>query len=49
MPSGENSFYKDILVKDGCLGDFGEYVGRKLVDVTRKMFPLSPKRKDTFL
>ena len=49
MPSGENSFYMDILVKDGCLGDFGEYVGRELVEVTRKMFPLSPKRKDTFL
>ena len=49
MPSGENSFYMDILVKDGCLGDFGEYVGRELVEVTRKMFPLSDKREDTFL
>lgn len=25
MPSGENSFYMDILVKDGCLGDFGSW------------------------
>ena len=41
MPSGENSFYMDILLKDGCLGDFGEYIGRELVDVTREMFPLS--------
>ena len=49
MPSGENSFYMDILVKDGCLGDFGEYVGRELVDVTRDLFPLSRKREDTFL
>ena len=49
MPSGENSFYLDILVKDGCLGDFGEYVGRELVEVTREMFPLSHKREDTFL
>ena len=49
MPSGENSFYMDILVKDGCLGDFGEYVGRELVDVTREMFPLSHRREDTFL
>lgn len=49
MPSGENSFYMDILVKDGCLGDFGEYVGRELVDVTREMFPLSHKREETFL
>ena len=49
MPSGENSFYMDILVKDGCLGDFGEYIGRELVEVTRKMFPLSTAREDTFL
>ena len=49
MPSGENSFYMDILVKDGCLGDFGEYVGQELVDVTREMFPLSRKREDTYL
>ncbi len=49
MPSGENSFYMDILVKDGCLGDFGEYVGRELVEVTREMFPLSCRREDTFL
>ncbi len=49
MPSGENSFYMDVLVKDGCLGDFGEYIGRELVDVTREMFPLSRKREDTFL
>lgn len=49
MPSGENSFYMDILVKDGCLGDFGAYVGQELVDMTRKMFPLSAKRENTFL
>ena len=49
MPSGENSFYMDVLVKDGCLGDFGEYVGRELVDVTREAFPLSRDRGDTFL
>ena len=49
MPSGENSFYLDILVRDGCLGDFGEYIGRELVDVTRELFPLSCRREDTFL
>ncbi len=49
MPSGENSFYLDIPVKDGCLGDFGEYVGRELVEVTRELFPLSRRREDTFL
>ena len=49
MPSGENSFYLDVLVKDGCLGDFGEYIGRELVEITREMFPLSDKREDTFI
>ena len=49
MPSGENSFYMDVLVKDGCLGDFGEYVGRELVEVTRELFPLSDSRDDTFI
>ena len=49
MPSGENSFWLDIPVKDGCLGDFGEYVGRELVDVTREMLPLSRRRGDTFI
>ena len=49
MPSGENSFYMDIPVKDGCLGDFGEYIGRELVEVTRRIFPLSVRREDTFL
>lgn len=49
MPSGENSFYMDILVKDGCLGDFGEYIGRELVEVTRELFPLSRRREDTCL
>ena len=49
MPSGENSFYMDILVKDGCLGDFGEYIGRELVEVTREIFPLSHRREETYL
>lgn len=49
MPSGENSFYLDILVKDGCLGDFGEYIGKELVEVTREMFPLSTKREETYI
>lgn len=49
MPSGDNSFYLDVLVKDGCLGDYGEYIGRELVEVTREIFPLSDKREDTFL
>ena len=49
MPSGENSFYLDVLVKDGCLGDFGAYIGQELVEVTREMLPLSTKREETFI
>lgn len=49
MPSAENSFYLPVPVKGACLGDFGEYVGKELVEVTRKMFPLSDKREDTFI
>jgi len=49
MPSGDNSFYMDILVKDGALGDYGEFVGKELVNVTWEMFPLSKKREDTFI
>lgn len=49
MPSGENSFYLDIPVKNGCLGDFGAYIGEELVNITREMFPLSHKREETFI
>ena len=49
MPSGENSFYLDIPVKNGCLGDFGAYIGQELVEATRALFPLSAKREDTFI
>lgn len=49
MPSGENSFYLDIPVKDGCLGDFGAYIGEELISITRQLFPLSHKREDTFI
>lgn len=46
MPSGENSFYED-QEKTGML--YGSYIGKELVDITRKMFPLSSKREDTFI
>lgn len=49
MPSGENSFYLDIPVKEGCLGDFGAYIGEELISVTREMFPLSHKREETYI
>lgn len=49
MPSAENSFYVDMPYGTSCFGDFGEYVGVELVEMTRKMFRLSEKREDTFI
>lgn len=44
MPSGDNSMYLDQGV------DFyGEFIGRELVEFTRKTFPLSHKKEDTFI
>ena len=44
MPSGDNSFYVDNPVSKN-----GEFIGRELVELTRRMFPLSHKREDTFI
>ena len=44
MPGGENSAYMDHAVSGTC---WGEYVGKELVDFTRKSFPLSSRREDT--
>ncbi len=46
MPSGANRFYLDNE-ETGEL--YGAYVGRELVEVTRKMFPLSARREDTVI
>lgn len=46
MPSGENRFYLDDE-KSGEL--YGEFIGKELVEFTRKLFPLSDKREDTFI
>jgi S-formylglutathione hydrolase FrmB len=46
MPSGDNAFYVDQPAGNNF---YGEFVGRELVEVTRKMFPLSHKREDTFI
>lgn len=46
MPSGDNAFYVD----QPSFGNFyGEFIGKELVEMTRKMFPLSHKREDTFI
>lgn len=46
MPSGDNAFYVDQPAGNNF---FGEFVGKELVEITRKMFPLSHKREDTFI
>ena len=46
MPSGENMFYVDQPAANNY---YGEFIGRELVEITRKMFPLSRRREDTFI
>lgn len=46
MPSGENGFYVD---HEKIHSLYGEFIGKELVEITRKMFPLSEKREDTFI
>jgi S-formylglutathione hydrolase FrmB len=46
MPSGDNGFYVDQPLSGNL---YGEFVGKELVEITRKMFPLSHKREDTFI
>lgn len=46
MPSGENSFYID---RPGFHTDYGKWIGEELIEITRRMFPLSDKREDTFI
>lgn len=45
MPSAENSFYTDM--KFG--GRYYTYISNEIVEYTRKIFPLSSKREDTFI
>lgn len=44
MPDAGNHFYLD---SEESLELCGEFTGRELVDVTRRMFPLSRRREDT--
>lgn len=46
MPSGDNWFYLD---NEKSFNRYGEFIGRELVELTRKMFPLSRKREDTYI
>lgn len=46
MPAGENAFYVD---QPKAHNYYGEFIGKELVEQTRKMFPLSHAREDTFI
>ena len=46
MPSGDNAFYVDQPAGNNF---YGEFIGKELVELTRRMFPLSHKREDTFI
>lgn len=46
MPAGENAFYID-QPEMGTM--HGQFIGEELVDITRRMFPLSRKREDTYI
>lgn len=46
MPSADNGFYVD---NEKSFNRHGEFVGRELVELTRKIFPLSEKREDTYI
>ncbi|WOO86471.1 alpha/beta hydrolase-fold protein [Mollicutes bacterium LVI A0039] len=46
MPAGENSFYID---NPRARRNYAKFIGVELVEVMRKMFPLSTKREDTFI
>ena len=42
MPAGENAFYVD---QPSIGAMHGQFIGEELVEITRKMFPLSRKRR----
>lgn len=46
MPAGENSFFVD---HPDAYAMYGEFVGKELVQFTRRTFPLSDKRESTFI
>lgn len=46
MPAGENRFYVDDPIRHDY---YGRFIGEELVRLTRRIFPLSPKREDTYI
>ncbi len=49
MPSGDNRWWIDDLEDSPMAGNYGRFVGEELVDFTRRTFPLSHRREDTFI
>lgn len=46
MPSGDNMFYVDQTDAHNL---YGEFIGSELVEITRRMFPLSRRWEDTYI
>lgn len=46
MPAGENGFYVD---DEGHVANYGRYIGKELVEYSRRTFHLSSRREDTFI
>lgn len=46
IPDGENSFYTD---QEDINTFYEQFVSQELVEVTRKLFPLSRRREDTYI
>ena len=49
MPSGDNSFYLDYPAVCNHNNNYSAFIGSELVEITRKMFPLSHDREDTYI
>jgi S-formylglutathione hydrolase FrmB len=46
LPNAENHFYVDDMQREDM---YGEFIGRELIEFTRKVFPLSDARDDTII
>ena len=46
MPSGDNSFYLNYPEREEY---YEKFIGEELIELTRKAFPLSTKREDTWI
>src|SRR5690606_1778832 len=49
MPSGDNRWWIDDIEGSSMIGNYGRFLGEELIDFTRRTFPLSSRRQDTFI